>query len=514
LVSLIPRKRDELRPGDKLDRYELLCLIAEGGMGACWVARQQGKRGFEKLVALKTMKEEYAADPDFQKMFLDEARIASKIEHPNVAHIVDLGEQDGILFLVMEYVDGDSLRKIDRDIVRKKSIEMPPNVLLRIVADICAGLHVAHELTDGEGKPLGVVHRDVSPHNILVSTKGVSKLIDFGIAKARDRLSGATTQGEFKGKVHFMAPEQARGTGVDRRADIFSLGAVLYNLLAGRPPFAGENEVASMTFLMSGRPPPPLPNSVPGPIAAVVLRALSHERERRYATALEMKNAIEEAMLTAHLVATPETVAAFVAEHLGDRAEARQKAITAALGRSARNTTPLRDIGKPASGSEGAESAAMGAPQGTRVGLGDPAKRPISGDSSARGRRRPLLSMDVAPTLAATVGAANPRASGRRNAALLVAAGAAAVIGAILAVTFRGGGERRVVAQPPAASVNAPATTQEPEATPPDPSVSSTPPAPPPTTSGKPRPAAAPPTRTATPASPPAPKPRKYNDGF
>src|SRR6185295_5992065 len=157
-----------LVPGYRLDRYELLCPIASGGMATVWLARLRGKRGFEKLFAVKMIKGEYTADPRFQEMFLDEARIASAIEHPNVAHIIDLGEQDGLLYTVMEWVDGESLAKIAR-LAQKLENPMPISIALRIIGEACAGLHAAHELRDENDQRLGVVHRDVSPQNILVT---------------------------------------------------------------------------------------------------------------------------------------------------------------------------------------------------------------------------------------------------------------------------------------------------------------------------------------------------------
>src|SRR3954469_16052317 len=153
-----------LVPGFKLDRYELLCPIASGGMASVWLARLRGKRGFEKLFAIKTIKTELISDPNFQEMFLDEARIASRIIHPNVAQILELGEQDDILYIVLEYVDGDSLAKINR-LAMKRGSPLPPGVSMRIVAESCAGLHAAHQLKDTDGESLGVVHRDVSPQN-------------------------------------------------------------------------------------------------------------------------------------------------------------------------------------------------------------------------------------------------------------------------------------------------------------------------------------------------------------
>jgi serine/threonine-protein kinase len=215
-----------LQPGYRLDRYELLCPIATGGMAIVWLARLRGKRGFEKLFAVKTIKTELIHDRRFEEMFLDEARIASGIQHPNVAQILDLGEQDDVLYIVMEWVDGESLSKI-RKLAAKRGVSIPVGVALRVIADACAGLHAAHQLRDVKGKNLDIVHRDVSPQNILISSAGSVRVIDFGIAKATNRMAGATHSGIIKGKIHYMAPEQAAGRAIDRRVDVWSVGVCL-----------------------------------------------------------------------------------------------------------------------------------------------------------------------------------------------------------------------------------------------------------------------------------------------
>src|SRR5258708_2734644 len=204
-------------------------------MASVWVARHSGQHGFEKLVAIKTILPKFAMDVRFQEMFLDEARIASRIEHFNVAQIFDLGEEHDILYLAMEYVDGDSLSKLNRA-CQRKGIKIPTGVILRVLADACAGLHEAHELRDPQGHALEIVHRDVSPHNILVSSKGTAKIIDFGIAKARSRMGSDTNSGVLKGKIAYMAPEQALGRDIDRRADAWAIGPVLFHCLPGQPP--------------------------------------------------------------------------------------------------------------------------------------------------------------------------------------------------------------------------------------------------------------------------------------
>jgi len=333
-----------LAPGYEIDRYELVRPIAHGGMASVWLARQRGKHGFEKLVALKTILPKFAAEVRFREMLLDEARIVSRIEHPNVAQILDVGDCRDILYLVMTYVDGAALSKLNQA-CQRKNVSIPTGVVLRIMADACAGLHQAHELKDASGRALEVVHRDVSPDNILVSSKGVAKLIDFGIAKARSRLVADTDPDIFKGKTVYMSPEQALGDPVDRRADVWSVGSVLYKLLAGRPPYRGQNLLATLQLLLSGQPPAPLPSSVHPAIASVVRRALEHEPKDRYATAADLREAIEDAMIEAMLPTTVGDVAAFAAEHLVELAARRSEVLDSALAASAerRRMMPSRD---------------------------------------------------------------------------------------------------------------------------------------------------------------------------
>jgi serine/threonine-protein kinase len=318
----------KLEPGDRLDRYELLCPIAQGGMAQVWLARLHGKHGFEKLVAIKTILAAYANDLRFQQMFLDEARIASGIEHANVAQILDLGEQGNVLYLVMEWIDGDSLAKLHRA-AEKAQTPFPPSIVARILIDTCAGLHAAHELRDKNGHLLNVVHRDVSPQNILVSVRGQVKLIDFGIAKARDRVADDTNTGLLKGKILYMAPEQALGKPVDLRADLWAVAAVGYHLLAGVPPFEGANQLATLHLLTSNEPPPPLPAIVPGALRDVIFSMFEREPDRRAATADELARNIEASM--AGRVATSAEVARFVHTHLAERAATRKKTVDLAL---------------------------------------------------------------------------------------------------------------------------------------------------------------------------------------
>jgi serine/threonine protein kinase len=319
-----------LRAGYRLDRYELLCPIASGGMATVWLARLRGKRGFEKLFAIKTIRTELVEDPRFQEMFLDEARIASQIQHPDVAQILDLGEQQDVLFIVMEWVDGDSLAKI-RKLVSKRGDKMPVGLALRILADACAGLHAAHELCNDAGEPLGIVHRDVSPQNILVSTSGAVKVIDFGIAKAQNRQQGETRTGVVKGKIQYMAPEQVhKGRTVDRRADIWALGVCLHELVAGRPPNDGDDDVEVIRKLMAHEAPR-LAEGLPEAIVRVLDRSMALDVDARFPTSAGMQRALEAAMKELGESSTSEDVAAFLRSELPELAEKRRQLVAKAV---------------------------------------------------------------------------------------------------------------------------------------------------------------------------------------
>ena len=331
-----------LVPGYKLDRYELLSPIASGGMASVWLARLRGKRGFEKLFAIKTIKTELNEDARFQEMFLDEARIASGIQHPNVAQIFDLGEQEDVLYIVMEWVDGDSLAKIRR-LAEKNLAPIPLGITLRIIADACAGLHAAHQLADAKGVSLGVVHRDVSPQNIIVSSAGSVKVIDFGVAKARDRFAGETRGGVVKGKIRYMAPEQAQGHAIDRRADVWAIGVCLQEMLTGKLPFDGDSDIEVIRRLMSDEKPPRPEAALPDAIMEVLAHSIVRDPEERFATAAAMQRALEAAIDELGLPSTNEDVAEFMREHLLELETKRREAVTKAL-----SASETRETGKSA----------------------------------------------------------------------------------------------------------------------------------------------------------------------
>src|SRR5580658_6924635 len=295
MMALMEAAQGVLVAGYKLDRYELLCPIASGGMATVWLAQLRGKRGFEMSFGIKTIRTELGDDPRFQEMFLDEARIASGIQHPNVAQILDLGEQRDVLFIVMEWVDGDSLAKI-RKLLAKRGSKLPVGIALRILADACAGLHAAHELRDQDGEPLGIVHRDVSPQNILVAASGSVKVIDFGIAKAQNRKQGETRTGVVKGKIQYMAPEQVKkGRTVDRRADIWSLGICLHELIAGKTPNDADDDVEIIRKLLADEAPR-IAEGLPDPVARILEASIVLDPDARFPTAAGMQRALDGAM--------------------------------------------------------------------------------------------------------------------------------------------------------------------------------------------------------------------------
>jgi hypothetical protein len=319
-----------LEAGSRFDAFELMSLISRGGMANVWLGRQTMKHGLSKLVAIKTILPEYSLDPQFRAMFLDEARIACRIHHPNVAQLLDVGETCGQSYIVMEYVSGESLARLRRAFAREEKT-LPIDFVLRVVADLCAGLHAAHELNGDDGASLGVVHRDVSPQNVLLSDAGEIKLIDFGVAKARGRLGGETSVGLTKGKARYMAPEQALSRPLDRRADIWAVGAMLHELVLGRPPFEGDNDIAVLRQLLGGDPVPEAPATVPAPVRAVIKKVLVRDPTERYATAAEMREALEDAMTRLGLNATPATIERVCHEVLAERIIARKGLIEECL---------------------------------------------------------------------------------------------------------------------------------------------------------------------------------------
>jgi tRNA A-37 threonylcarbamoyl transferase component Bud32 len=275
----------------RFGRYRLCFELASGGMGTVYLARSEGPSGFEKLVALKRIHEHLAKDQRFVAMFLDEARLAARIHHPNVCSVIDFGTVDESYYLTMPFIEGESLHRLVRAVSKKDedSKKSFRYVVARLIADACEGLHAAHELRDEAGELLEVVHRDVSPQNLLVGYDGGVRVLDFGVASARHRLYNTAT-GEVKGKFAYIAPEQIEGRNVDRRADVWSLGVVLYECVALRRLFGKQNMAETVQAVLNNAIPP-LRDAVPDvPLALeeIVFKALARDPERRYATARQM----------------------------------------------------------------------------------------------------------------------------------------------------------------------------------------------------------------------------------
>jgi hypothetical protein len=274
-------------------RYELIHRLAHGGMATVYLGRAKGKAGFEKVVAVKVIHPHLAAEDEFVGMFLDEARIAARIHHPHVVEILDLGESDGAYYMVMEFIEGENLAALVRAL---EGEPLPIGVVLQILADTLEGLGAAHELRDADGRPYQLVHRDISPHNILINLDGWSKVADFGIMKAAGKASNTRT-GELRGKLAYMSPEQARGQGqVDHRTDLFAVGVIAWELLTGRRLFACATEAATLEKVMACSVPKladERPELVGHPqlhagLDALLGRALARDPAQRWADAGEM----------------------------------------------------------------------------------------------------------------------------------------------------------------------------------------------------------------------------------
>jgi serine/threonine protein kinase len=282
-------------PALQIGRYILFEELASGGMATVHYGRLMGPAGFSRTVAIKRMHPTFAKNPEFLSMFLDEARIAARVRHPNVVATLDVVTRAGEVLLVMDYIQGVSLSQAVRGL-RSRGEGISSAIAASIMTQVLFGLHAAHEARSDDGMPLGVVHRDVSPQNILIGIDGVARVADFGIAKAVGRLQ-TTTEGQVKGKTAYMAPEQIRGRHVDRRADVHAAGVVFWEALTGQRLFTGDSGLAIMNEVLEKVVPPvsEVAPNVPKALDPIVARALSRDPESRFATAREMAVAIESA---------------------------------------------------------------------------------------------------------------------------------------------------------------------------------------------------------------------------
>ena len=315
-------------PGTMLGRYELLATIGVGGMASVILARQKGPAGFEKAVVIKLIHPHMAQDTIAVNMLLDEAKIASQLDHQNIVHTYELGEAHGTYYIVMEYLAGESLGMVLKE-GQKQKVALPPYVGAKIVSDAAEGLHYAHELCDFSGAPIGIVHRDVSPGNIVVQYNGAVKVVDFGIAKAQGRVT-STQDGELKGKYGYMSPEQIKNEAMDRRSDVFSLGVVLWESLARRRLFQADNVAAILMQILQGdrTPPSAFDPEIPHALDAVCLRALAPDARDRFGTVAEMKQAIDDAIWRART--GPGEIASHMQRLFAERIETRKALLSRA----------------------------------------------------------------------------------------------------------------------------------------------------------------------------------------
>lgn len=359
-----------------IDRYELIAEIASGGMATVYLARLTGVGGFQRFFAIKRLHPHLAGEKEFVEMFLDEARLAAGIHHPNVVPILEVGASPNGYYLVMEYIEGETLaRLLARAAAR--STRLPAPVAVRSGLDMLHGLHAAHELRDETGQLIGLVHRDVSPQNVLVGSDGITRITDFGVARAASRLT-ATRVGQLKGKLAYMAPEQAAGIeDLDRRADVFACGIVLWEALAQKRLFKAENEAATLSRVLNE----PIPSllqvapHLPQGIGRVVMRALEREPDRRFATCAEFADALEAAAYPAGCLAAPRDMQAYMQEVLGEEIQQQREAVRAWIAKSESlpRTTGLSANSSVSSASVALTSHEMTGSGSTRTGEGIPA---------------------------------------------------------------------------------------------------------------------------------------------
>ncbi|MCG8421297.1 MAG: serine/threonine protein kinase [Proteobacteria bacterium] len=302
-------------------QYKVLAQIASGGMGAVYLGALSQNDGLRDLIAIKMIHEHLAEKPAFVEMLLDEARVASRIVHPNVVRIRAVGSFSGRHFLVMTYIEGGTLGEL----IKSHRSRMPIAIVIRAMLDTLRGLHAAHTTTDENGKPLGLVHRDLSPGNILIGTDGITRVIDFGIAKTASRIE-RTAPGTVKGKLSYMAPEQASGGQLDHRADVFSAGVVLWTALTGMPLFTGNSDAHTLANLLTttAERPSQINRSIPRQLDFVCARALERQPARRFQSASEMAQALEAAASAAGVLASHHDVYQWMHEAYGNQIQHRR----------------------------------------------------------------------------------------------------------------------------------------------------------------------------------------------
>jgi eukaryotic-like serine/threonine-protein kinase len=344
----------------RLDRYELIAELASGGMATVYVGRDLKAKGFNRFVAVKMLHAHLAGEKEFVDMFELEAGLAMSLRHVNVVPILDIGHTQQGHYLVMEYVEGDTLARFLTHTTLVGE-QIPIGIAIRIVLDTLLGLHAAHELKDENDRTINLVHRDVSPQNILVGTDGTSRITDFGVARAATSIS-TLKAGQLKGKLAYMAPEQARGAHLDRRADVFAVGTVLWEVLAGRRLFKGETEAETLNRIMF-EPIPRLREVAPMlPVAldVVTMQAIERDPTKRFGNAAIFADELERAARSIHAVAEPRDVAKYVEAVLGTEIQQKREMIRALLAQADTTSPGIGAPAVPASG-RGASSVSSAA---------------------------------------------------------------------------------------------------------------------------------------------------------
>jgi serine/threonine-protein kinase len=308
-----------MEAGATIGQYVLQRQLAVGGMAEIWLATTQGPAGFQKDVVIKRILPQFATDATFVEMFLDEARLAASLSHPHIVSIFNLGQDGDSYFIAMEYIDGYDLSRL---LVRAKTrgLSIPAHIAVRIVADACAGLDYAHNFVDREGNRVGLVHRDISPHNLLISRNGVVKLVDFGVAKAASSVHKTQT-GMVKGKLAYLSPEQIHAKVLDGRSDIFAMGIVLYELLTGERPFGGESELLAISAILN-EPHQPMSNfrtDLPAGLDEIIVRALAKKAQDRFQSAAEMERGLEQWLKAQQQLVTQRDLADYLTALFSER---------------------------------------------------------------------------------------------------------------------------------------------------------------------------------------------------
>jgi len=316
---------DRDRDGDidgvvKMGRYELLHPLGIGGMAEVFKGRAMGPGGFARDVVIKRILPAHADDPEFIRMFVDEAKLLGLLHHPNIVDVYDFGEDDGVLFLALEYVEGPSLSRILRTL-RASNRKTPPAIVAYVAREVCRALDHVHGLRDRDGKPLDAIHRDVTPSNIIISSAGAVKLLDFGVSTFKHAVQ-ITKTGTVKGKPAYLAPEQLEGKPIDGRVDLFALGIVMHEMLSLEHLFAGDSDLGTVKKIMEMQIPSPSAtrDDVPSALGDIVMRALERDRNRRFASAAEMARALDDFIVNSKLHIAD--VAAFVRDIAGSAVHA------------------------------------------------------------------------------------------------------------------------------------------------------------------------------------------------